>query len=321
MARHRGLVICLCAQPPAGQSCDVDSAGSQQIVAATLARLSRERPDFVADPISTVDSGFSSFVLRTAAGYVVRIARTPEAGARHQREYELLQTMSGQLNLAVPKPQWRAEPTADIPYGATVYPWIEGAPLDRQIDDPAIAAQLATCLAQIHRLPFPRSRNVMPLAEWRANTLRMIEDSVAYLRADLVRTEFDTLRRWQPRIMAHVRDIEPALCTVVHGDFWHDNLLVRAGRLVGVVDWEGCAVADPAVDLAGPWYVNPRLAANMLRSYREQRPGDASIETRTRWFRVVREFNGLTWSVRNEDPDEYADSLLKVRRVLPLIGT
>lgn len=288
------------------------------VVTATLARLSRERPEFVADPIATVDCGFSSLVLRTGSGYVVRIARTREAAARHQREYELLQVLSGRLDVAVPTPRWRAEPNADIPYGATVYPWIDGAPLDRQSDDPAIADQLAASLAQIHGLAL--SQNVQPLEEWRARTLRMIDDAVAYLRTDLTRTEFELLRRWQPLIMMQIRDIEPELCALVHGDFWHDNLLVRGGRLVGIVDWEACAIADPAVDLAGPWDVNPRLAAGMVRSYQKQRPEDSSIHTRTRWFRVVREFNGLTWSVRNDDTDEYTESVAKIRKVLPLLA-
>jgi aminoglycoside phosphotransferase (APT) family kinase protein len=39
--------------------------------------------------------------------------------------------------------------------------------------------------------------------------------------------------------------------TVVHGDFWAGNLLVDAGRLSGVVDWEAAAVqGEPVRDLA-----------------------------------------------------------------------
>jgi hypothetical protein len=39
--------------------------------------------------------------------------------------------------------------------------------------------------------------------------------------------------------------------TVVHGDFWHGNLLTRRGAVVGVIDWEAGALSgDPLRDIA-----------------------------------------------------------------------
>jgi aminoglycoside phosphotransferase (APT) family kinase protein len=39
----------------------------------------------------------------------------------------------------------------------------------------------------------------------------------------------------------------------VHGDLLPGNLLVRDGRLTGVIDWGSLGVGDPAVDLIPAW--------------------------------------------------------------------
>ena len=58
-------------------------------------------------------------------------------------------------------------------------------------------------------------------------------------------------------------DFEP---TLVHADLGREHLLVRGGRLVGVIDWGDARVGDPALDYAwllnGPfvdWEVDPDL--------------------------------------------------------------
>jgi aminoglycoside phosphotransferase (APT) family kinase protein len=58
-------------------------------------------------------------------------------------------------------------------------------------------------------------------------------------------------------------DFKPAL---IHGDLGPEHLLVRHGRLVGVIDWGDARVGDPALDYAwllnGPfvdWDVDPEL--------------------------------------------------------------
>ncbi len=44
----------------------------------------------------------------------------------------------------------------------------------------------------------------------------------------------------------------PAQAEVIcHGDFHPLNIMVHDGRLSGVIDWAGAAIAEPAYDLAG----------------------------------------------------------------------
>lgn len=57
----------------------------------------------------------------------------------------------------------------------------------------------------------------------------------------------------------------PAPAVWVHGDFAPRNLLVRDGRLVGVIDFGQLAVGDPACDLAIAWTYLGRAGRAVFR--------------------------------------------------------
>ena len=65
-------------------------------------------------------------------------------------------------------------------------------------------------------------------------------------------------RRQAQQLFAEVETLvgfEPAL---LHADLGPDHLLVRSGRLVGVIDWGDARVGDPALDYA--WLLNVPFA-------------------------------------------------------------
>jgi aminoglycoside phosphotransferase (APT) family kinase protein len=53
----------------------------------------------------------------------------------------------------------------------------------------------------------------------------------------------------------------------VHGDLLPGNLLVRGGRLTGVIDWAGAGIGDPACDLIIAWGL---LSEEARPAFREQ---------------------------------------------------
>jgi Ser/Thr protein kinase RdoA (MazF antagonist) len=68
---------------------------------------------------------------------------------------------------------------------------------------------------------------------------------------------------------------------IVHGDFAPENLLVDAGRVTGVVDWERCRVGDAAFDLVGALYdmeighkANRRVRRDFSRALKIRVPDD-----------------------------------------------
>jgi aminoglycoside phosphotransferase (APT) family kinase protein len=72
-------------------------------------------------------------------------------------------------------------------------------------------------------------------------------------RAEELRGEADVdalLAVWDAGVRAPAYADEPRWA---HGDLSDGNLLVRDGRLTGVIDWGGLVVGDPAVELMVAW--------------------------------------------------------------------
>lgn len=118
------------------------------------------------------------------------------------------------------------------------------------VRNPAVAADVARCLAQLHRtspaaLPPLRGAGLDACAQ----TLQDIEKSEADWRA---------LRRESPLMDAafgwlreHVGWADGA-CAVVHGDWNFNNILIDGDSVSAVVDWEFLHHGNPAADLG--WF-------------------------------------------------------------------
>ena len=68
----------------------------------------------------------------------------------------------------------------------------------------------------------------------------------------------------------------------MHGDFAPENLLLRDGRVVGVVDWERARVGDAGLDLVGAIFdieigkkASPSLRRALWRTARDVLPAEA----------------------------------------------
>ena len=100
------------------------------------------------------------------------------------------------------------------------------------------------------------------------------------------------------------------------GDFHPLNILVRDGRVTGVLDWPGFLIADPAIDVAntvllttvpfkhlGSALLGPNFASvdwelgsrQYLDAYRAQIPLDS---TNLDYYRVMRSIFALTEGIR-----------------------
>lgn len=289
-------------------------AAESEVVDAVVEVLHRERPDIAVPPIELIDQGFSSFILRTGSDFIVRAARTPEAAVNHSGEYEVLRAMRPQVSVPIPEPVWRLPAGERSKFGAMAYPRLAGhsLPYD-QTPGPALISQLARFLVEVHRSSCP---NAGPYRDWQTGTVALVRTSVGHLARELPPEDHTRLQHWSDRFATMMLDRNDGV--VVHGDFWHANILTDGISLVGMLDWEGVATADPATDLAPVWDIDPDLGARLLHEYQRRNP-DPRLAERVRMFRIARNIGGITWSINNDDPEEYADSLVKVRSVLSLL--
>lgn len=170
-----------------------------------------------------------------------------------EKEQRWLPILAPHLPLSIPVPLAMGKPTADYPWHWSIYRWLEGeAAANAYITDLVeFARSLAQFLSALQGIDATGGPEPGPHSFYRGGMLSIydIETRKAII------TLKDTID-----VMAATEVWETALASTwrrppvwVHGDISAGNLLVREGRLSGVIDFGQLTVGDPACDLAIAW--------------------------------------------------------------------
>ena len=177
-----------------------------------------------------VEEGFDFTVVIVDETWVVRVPRRPAVAEALEFEATLLPRIAPTLPVAVPE---FALVSHEPPF--VVYRMIAGSPFAGEDVE-----GVARFLAALHAT----DTDGLPREDWveryRAQCERFRELVLPLLAADE--------RRAAERLFAEADSLtgfEPAL---IHGDLGAEHMLVREGRLVGVIDWADACVGDPALD-------------------------------------------------------------------------
>ncbi|WP_042434673.1 aminoglycoside phosphotransferase family protein [Streptacidiphilus anmyonensis] len=175
---------------------------------------------------------------------VVRVARTPTAGAELARNVELLRRLAALgLPFAVPAPL-SGIVEADGRFGVALS-WVGGEPTARgEGGDPN---ELAALLEALRAVDLSALDGVLGAPHQYAGGERwsglLLEEVVPRLPQE-----------WQDEARRRVRaaqELEPVAPSLVHGDLAGANAhWAPDGRLVGVLDWDLAQPFDPALDAA-----------------------------------------------------------------------
>lgn len=279
---------------------------SDLVVDEAVARrlLTAQFPRWADLPLAPApNAGTDNAVFRLGSELALRLPRASWSVRMVEKELRWLPVLAPELPLSVPVPRAIGRPTPDYPCTWAVYNWLPGTgAAPSLIADPIAAARdLAAFLAALQHLdatggPAPGGDNV-----YRGGRLGSRHDHSAvadhHIRARIaaLRGLADTDKltaAWDEAVSAPAWDGPPRW---VQGDLHPDNLLVRDGRLCGVIDFGCLAAGDPACDLMVAWTLLPPPARAVFR--------DAlGVDTAT-WTRG----RGWGMAMALPSPDEFAD--------------
>ena len=215
--------------------------------------LAAQLPHLAGLPVVPVASaGTDNALYRLGDDLVVRLPRATWAVDDVEKEQRWLPVLAPHLPLPVPVPVGRGVPGEGYPWPWSVYRWLPGddASGGGLRDLAGAAVELAGFVTALQLVPAddgprpgPSGRGVA-LAVRDEATRRALGALDGEVDPDWARAE------WEAACQAPPYDGPPVW---VHGDLTPGNLLVRDGRLAGVLDLGSLSTGDPAVDLLVAW--------------------------------------------------------------------
>lgn len=240
---------------------DDELAIDETLVRSLLATCS---PAYAGLPLRRlVASGSSNALFRLGEELLLRLPRQPGGSDSIEKEQRWLPYVATAVPVAVPEVLHVGEPAFGYPERWSLVRWLDGevpeVPDASEAPRHALAEDLAAVVTSLRELTVPEAATIDPALRWyRGRPLAGMDVStraaiaasgaIADLELDLdaCAAVWDAAMRL-PGVADHV---EPRWH---HADLVAENLLVREGRLAGVLDFGGLAVGDPTVDLVAAW--------------------------------------------------------------------
>jgi aminoglycoside phosphotransferase (APT) family kinase protein len=255
--------------------------------------LAAQFPSWAELPIEALPvGGTDNAIYRLGEELSVRLPRRREwASGSFDNEFEWMPKLAPFLPLSVPRPVARGKPGEGYPHDWSVYDWLDGedatsAPLDRR----RAAVDLAELLAALRRVD-PEGG---PPPSGRGGPLRPRDEAMRVGIAALAGS-IDTdavTEAWEDALAAPDWDGPPVW---LHGDLDARNLLVRNGRITGILDWSCLCVGDPACDVKVAWAV---LDAETRPVFRELLEVDDATWARARGWALSQAIGALEYYKR-----------------------
>lgn len=206
--------------------------------------LEEQFPEWAALPLERVPStGTDNALYRLGDELVVRLPRIERATGGIAKDFRWLPLLAPRLPVGIPTPLARGRPGAGFPWEWGVYSWLPGENPALGPGSEELARDLAgfvRALRAIETAGAPPSRRGKPLASQDAQArqaLAEVPEAALAWEASLAAPEWEGRPVW------------------LHADLLPGNLLVRQGRLAGVLDFAVAGVGDPACDLIPAWSV------------------------------------------------------------------
>jgi aminoglycoside phosphotransferase (APT) family kinase protein len=256
--------------PPAEAPIDI-------VLVRTL--LEEQHPDLAGLPLAHAGEGWDNRMFRLGEDLVVRLPRRAVSALLIEHEQRWLPLLAPRLPLPVPIPIRIGRAGCGFPWSWSVTRWLPGdtALVAPALDEHAAASDLARFLRALHR-PAPHDA---PRNPWRGIPLDARDALLReHLTAIVGRVDHPAIIETWERLRATTLWTSAAVW--IHGDLHPGNLLVRDGRLSGILDFGDVTAGDPATDLAVAWMLLRGSARSTFRGLTCGADGWLDGETWTR---------------------------------------
>jgi aminoglycoside phosphotransferase (APT) family kinase protein len=208
-------------------------------------------------------TGSDNALFRLGDDLLVRVPRQPGGSRTIEKEQRWLPYVAPHLPVAVPEVVAVGEPAFGYPEKWSVVRYLDGErpelPEPGQAPRHSLAADLAAVVRALRTLPVPDGAQHDRGLQWyRGESRPLVGHPDLTMDLDVVESAWDQTMRLPD---AH----RSGEARWYHGDLNAENLLVRDGRLVAVLDFGGLSVGDPTIDLVVAWQLLDSAARTTFR--------------------------------------------------------
>ena len=212
--------------------------------ALVRALVDEQFPQWAGLPLERAGDGTVNVIYRLGDELSVRLPRRSDVDDAEER---ILRALDSRLPVEIPRFVARGREF-------TVHTWLHG----ELPDGPLPAEDLAALILALRRLdtadaPEPAYGRGRPLAARDAT----VRDALQRVGAPGAR------ELWDEALQAPEWDGPPVW---IHCDLDARNVVVRDGRLAGVLDWGGAGIGDPALDVMAAWKLVAREERERFRA-------------------------------------------------------
>ena len=226
---------------------EIDASLVRRLVAAQF-------PEWAHLPVEPVQfGGWDNKTFHLGREMSVRLPSAQGYAAQVEKEHRWLPRLAPLLPLPIPVPLAMGFPAEGYPWHWSVYKWLDGdvATIESIAELHEFATTLAQFLTVLQSIDPAGGPPPGPHNFYRGGPLTVYDDqtrqAIAALGSEIDADAASTV--WEAALNAIWRG-SPVW---VHGDVAVGNLLVKGGRLSGVIDFGCSAVGDPACDLVIAW--------------------------------------------------------------------
>ncbi|HBD02434.1 MAG: Aminoglycoside phosphotransferase [Microgenomates group bacterium GW2011_GWC1_46_16] len=275
-----------------------------EITAQSL--ISKNFPDLTISKIVKIGEGTGNIAYEVNDHLVFRYPKGPANQIQLAQEIILQPVLSRYSTL--PYPKFDYLPTDHSFVG---YEKLQGNPLIYEMAHfdawKTFSEQIGDFLNKLHSIPKNELDNLNILiedksfADWQTHSYRFYEKT-KHLVPSKHYPEIETFFNSKPQDEL----VNKVLC---HNDLGIEHILVTDGKVSGIIDWGGVAIADPACDFARIYRdIGPRILDMVLAKHNATPEIREQIRVRTVFYAKCLIFEDLYCGIRE---DEYLQKSLK----------
>lgn len=200
-----------------------------------------------------INEGFNSKAYIINDDYILLDGVNQNSYKNYQKYVNVINQISNVKSLEIPRIIELIEPCEEYPNGALIYKMIKGHTFRKEhieiVNLDNIAKKLAEFMDELYEIRVDFDKD-----EYIKNELEITEQSVIELKEYLSESNYEKILSWFNEYKNYLLTFNDY--HFIHGDLWYENYILNDNNeLVGIVDFEGSGMGDPAYDIAALYYL------------------------------------------------------------------